>query len=154
MLALKRRNVVITLEIDGRDNELALPRHVQRHLLKGNVEHVGLLLVLRDEKVVVAVQIVVVGDSVPETLVNIENPLLLSRPRRPTVRAALGTGDFHRCGSASVVRVAGWIPRVFVLEPFSWGATGRPSAARGSGGDAVEALVVDGLAYAQDHYKA
>jgi large subunit ribosomal protein L25 len=66
--------VVITLEIDGRDNELALPRHVQRHPLKGNVEHVGLLLVLRDEKVVVAVQIVVVGDAVPEILVNIENP--------------------------------------------------------------------------------
>jgi large subunit ribosomal protein L25 len=74
MLALKTRNVLITLDIDGRDNELALPRHVQRHPLKGNIEHVDLLLVKRGEKVVVEVRIVLVGEPAAETLVNLENP--------------------------------------------------------------------------------
>jgi large subunit ribosomal protein L25 len=74
MLALKTRNVLITLDIDGRDNELALPRHVQRDPLKGSIEHVDLLLVRRGEKVVVEVQIVLVGEAAPETLVNLENP--------------------------------------------------------------------------------
>jgi large subunit ribosomal protein L25 len=74
MLALKTRNVLITLDIDGRDNELALPRHVQRHPLKGSIEHVDLLLVRRGEKVVVEVQIVLVGEPAAETLVNLENP--------------------------------------------------------------------------------
>ena len=74
MLALKTRNVLITLDIDGRDNELALPRHVQRDPLKGSIEHVDLLLVRRGEKVVVDVQIVLVGEAAPETLVNLENP--------------------------------------------------------------------------------
>jgi large subunit ribosomal protein L25 len=74
MLALKTRNVLITLDIDGKDHELALPRHVQRHPLKGNIEHVDLLLVQRGEKVVVDVRIVVVGEAAAETLVNLENP--------------------------------------------------------------------------------
>jgi large subunit ribosomal protein L25 len=74
MLALKTRNVLITLDIDGRDNELALPRHVQRDPLKGSIEHVDLLLVRRGEKVVVDVRIVLVGEAAPETLVNLENP--------------------------------------------------------------------------------
>jgi hypothetical protein len=43
-------------------------------VLKGNIEHVDLLLVRRGEKVVVDVQIVAVGDPAPETLVNLENP--------------------------------------------------------------------------------
>jgi large subunit ribosomal protein L25 len=74
MLALKTRNVLITLDIDGRDNELALPRHVQRDPLKGTIEHVDLLLVRRGEKVVVDVQIVLVGEAAAETLVNLESP--------------------------------------------------------------------------------
>jgi large subunit ribosomal protein L25 len=47
---------------------------VQRHPLKGNIEHVDLLLVRRGEKVVVDVRIVVVGEAAAETLVNLENP--------------------------------------------------------------------------------
>ncbi|MGH8773958.1 MAG: 50S ribosomal protein L25/general stress protein Ctc [Jiangellaceae bacterium] len=73
MLALKTRNVLITLDIDGRDNELALPKHIQRDPLKGFIEHVDLILVRRGEKVVVDVPVVVVGEAVPETLVNLEH---------------------------------------------------------------------------------
>jgi large subunit ribosomal protein L25 len=74
MLALKSRNVLITLDIDGRKNELALPKHVQRDPLKGFIEHVDLILVRRGEKVVVDVRVVTVGEAAPETLVNLENP--------------------------------------------------------------------------------
>lgn len=73
MLALKTRNVLITLDIDGRDSELALPKHVQRDPLKGFIEHVDLLLVRRGEKVTVDVPVVVLGEAAPETLVNLEN---------------------------------------------------------------------------------
>ena len=76
MLALKTRNVLITLDIDGRDNELALPKHVQRDPIKGYIEHVDLILVRRGEKVTVDVPVIVVGEAAPETLVNLENPTI------------------------------------------------------------------------------
>jgi large subunit ribosomal protein L25 len=76
MLALKTRNVLITLDIDGRDNELALPKHVQRDPIKGHIEHVDLILVRRGEKVTVDVPVIVVGEAAPETLVNLENPTI------------------------------------------------------------------------------
>ena len=76
MLALKARNVLITLDIDGRDNELALPKHVQRDPIKGYIEHVDLILVRRGEKVTVDVPVIVVGEAAPETLVNLENPTI------------------------------------------------------------------------------
>jgi large subunit ribosomal protein L25 len=76
MLALKTRNVLITLDIDGRDNELALPKHVQRDPIKGHIEHVDLILVRRGEKVTVDVPVIVVGEAAPETLLNLENPTI------------------------------------------------------------------------------
>ncbi|PZF85475.1 50S ribosomal protein L25/general stress protein Ctc [Jiangella anatolica] len=74
MLALKTPNVLITLDIDGRGSELALPKHVQRDPLKGFIEHVDLLLVKRGEKVTVEVAIVVTGEAAPGTLINVEHP--------------------------------------------------------------------------------
>ena len=76
MLALKTRNVLITLDIDGRDNEMALAKHVQRDPIKGHIEHVDLILVRRGEKVTVDVPVIVVGEAAPETLVNLENPTI------------------------------------------------------------------------------
>ena len=85
MLALKTRNVLITLDIDGRENELALPRHVQRDPLKGNIEHVDLLLVERGEKVVVEVRIVLVGEACRRNAGQPRQPTLSrSRPRPRT----------------------------------------------------------------------
>lgn len=72
MLALKTANVLITLDIDGRGSELALPKHVQRDPLKGFIEHVDLLLVKRGEKVTVDVPVYVVGDAAPGTMVNLD----------------------------------------------------------------------------------
>jgi large subunit ribosomal protein L25 len=74
MLALKTANVLITLDIEGRGSELALPKHVQRDPLKGFIEHVDLILVKRGEKVTVEVAIHVTGEAAPGTLVNLDQP--------------------------------------------------------------------------------
>ncbi|SDT59486.1 50S ribosomal protein L25/general stress protein Ctc [Jiangella sp. DSM 45060] len=74
MLALKTANVLLTLDIEGRGSELALPKHVQRDPLKGFIEHVDLLLVKRGEKVTVEVAVHVTGDAAPGTLVNLDQP--------------------------------------------------------------------------------
>jgi large subunit ribosomal protein L25 len=55
-------NTLLTLEIDGGD-ELALPKAIQRHPIRGVFEHVDLLLVRRGEKVTVEVPIVLVGEA-------------------------------------------------------------------------------------------
>ena len=64
LLALRTPNVLISLDIDGKTNELAIPKAVQRDPLKGFLEHVDLLLVKRGEKVVVDLPIQLVGDVV------------------------------------------------------------------------------------------
>ncbi|TDC53161.1 50S ribosomal protein L25/general stress protein Ctc [Jiangella ureilytica] len=74
MLALKTPNVLLTLDIEGRGSELALPKHVQRDPLKGFIEHVDLLLVKRGEKVTVEVAVHVTGEAAPGTLVNLDQP--------------------------------------------------------------------------------
>jgi large subunit ribosomal protein L25 len=68
-------NVLLTLVIDGGD-QLAIPKSIQRHPIKGYFEHVDLLAVRRGEKVTVDVPINVVGDVVPGGLLNLENTSL------------------------------------------------------------------------------
>ncbi|PZT70556.1 50S ribosomal protein L25 [Streptomyces sp. SW4] len=65
LLALRTPNVLISLEIDGKTNELAIPKSVQRDPLKGFLEHVDLLLVKRGEKVQVEVPVVAEGELAP-----------------------------------------------------------------------------------------
>lgn len=71
MLALKAPNVLLNLELNG-STELVLPRQVQRDPIKGFLQHVDLVVVRRGEKVTVEVPIVLVGDAVPDALVNNE----------------------------------------------------------------------------------
>jgi large subunit ribosomal protein L25 len=54
-------NVLITLSLNGAD-ELAIPKAIQRHPIKGIFEHVDLLTVRRGEKVTIDVPIVIVGE--------------------------------------------------------------------------------------------
>lgn len=75
MLALKTANVLLTLDIDGSD-ELALPKDVQRDPIRGHLEHVDLVVVRRGEKVTVEIPVHVVGDAVPDTMVNLEQTTL------------------------------------------------------------------------------
>jgi large subunit ribosomal protein L25 len=65
MLALKTPNVLLRLEGLKNGSEIALPKAVQRDVLKGFLEHVDLILVRRGEKVTVEVPIRVSGDIAP-----------------------------------------------------------------------------------------
>jgi large subunit ribosomal protein L25 len=70
MLALKGgANTLLEIEIGG-DTELALPKQVARHPIKGAFEHLDLLLVRRGEKVVVEVPVLLSGTAAPETIVD------------------------------------------------------------------------------------
>ncbi|WP_018502088.1 50S ribosomal protein L25/general stress protein Ctc [Parafrankia discariae] len=62
-------NVLLTLELSGQ-TELALPKEVQRHPIRGSYEHVDLVLVNRGEHVSVEVALVLVGEADPDTLVD------------------------------------------------------------------------------------
>ncbi|MEU2226151.1 50S ribosomal protein L25/general stress protein Ctc [Streptomyces sp. NPDC018347] len=65
LLALRTPNVLISLDIDGKTNELAIPKSVQRDPLKGFLEHVDLLLVKRGEKVTVEIPVHTEGELAP-----------------------------------------------------------------------------------------
>ncbi|MEU8933489.1 50S ribosomal protein L25/general stress protein Ctc [Streptomyces sp. NPDC048409] len=65
LLALRTPNVLISLDIDGKTNELAIPKSVVRDPIKGFLEHVDLLLVKRGEKVTVEVPVQTEGELAP-----------------------------------------------------------------------------------------
>jgi large subunit ribosomal protein L25 len=65
LLALRTPNVLISLDIDGKANELAIPKSVQRDPIKGFLEHVDLLLVKRGEKVTVEIPVHTEGELAP-----------------------------------------------------------------------------------------
>lgn len=68
--AIKRGgiNVLLTLDIEGKQ-ELALPKAVQRHAIKPEIEHVDLIAVRSGEKITVDVPLVLTGDVVAGGLV-------------------------------------------------------------------------------------
>lgn len=72
MLALKHSNTLLTLDLGGGQTALALPKDVQRHALKGWIEHVDLLLVKRGEKVQVDIPLHITGELAGEALLNTE----------------------------------------------------------------------------------
>ncbi|NED99584.1 50S ribosomal protein L25/general stress protein Ctc [Phytoactinopolyspora halotolerans] len=76
MLALKNPNALVTLDIAGGGNEMALPKHIQRDPLKGFIEHVDFLLVRRGEKVVVDIPVVLEGDPISGSMVSLDQPTI------------------------------------------------------------------------------
>ena len=72
MMALKVSNVLLTIEIDGKD-QLALAKDIQRHVIKPVIEHVDLVVVRKGEKVTVDVPVHLVGTAAVETVVTVEN---------------------------------------------------------------------------------
>ncbi|HEX2856341.1 MAG TPA: 50S ribosomal protein L25/general stress protein Ctc [Propionibacteriaceae bacterium] len=79
LLALRQANAVLTILIDGTNEQLALAKQVQRDVIRGFVKHVDLVVVRRGEKVVVDVPLHVVGDSAPDTTVNVEHQTISVR---------------------------------------------------------------------------
>ncbi len=68
LLALRTENPLLSIEIEGQEPMLALPKDVQRDVLKGFVRHVDLLSVRRGEKVDVNVALRITGESAPGTI--------------------------------------------------------------------------------------
>ncbi|AXL89089.1 50S ribosomal protein L25 [Streptomyces sp. CB09001] len=65
LMALRTSNVLIALDIDGKTNELAIPKSVQRDPIKGFLEHVDLQLVKRGETVSVEIPVQAEGELAP-----------------------------------------------------------------------------------------
>lgn len=57
-------NVLLTLDVEG-EEQLAIPKAIQRHAIKGTFDHVDLLAVRLGEKVTIDVPLTVVGNVVP-----------------------------------------------------------------------------------------
>jgi large subunit ribosomal protein L25 len=72
MMALKVANVLLTIEVDGKD-QLALAKDIQRDAIKPVIDHVDLVLVRLGEKVNVDVPVHLVGTAAVETVVTVEN---------------------------------------------------------------------------------
>jgi large subunit ribosomal protein L25 len=62
-------NTLLTLQLDG-GSELALPKAIQRHPIRGDLEHVDLLLVRSGEKVTVEVRVTLTGEPTREGLID------------------------------------------------------------------------------------
>ena len=56
-------NVLLTLDLNG-EEQLAIPKAIQRHAIKGTFDHVDLLAVRRGEKVTIDVPLAISGDVV------------------------------------------------------------------------------------------
>jgi large subunit ribosomal protein L25 len=64
-------NAVLTLDIEGTE-ALALPKQLEIHPIRRNIQHVDLIVVRRGEKVTVEVNVLVEGDATPGALVTQE----------------------------------------------------------------------------------
>jgi large subunit ribosomal protein L25 len=64
MRALRTSNVLLEIDLDGR-RELVLPKSVQRDPIRGNLEHVDLVIVKRGEKVTVDIGLSITGEVAP-----------------------------------------------------------------------------------------
>jgi large subunit ribosomal protein L25 len=78
-LALKNPNVLLTIAVEGEPDQLALPKAVQRDVLRGFVEHVDLIAVRRGEKVVVDIAVHVEGEPESGAVLTLEHPTLSVR---------------------------------------------------------------------------
>jgi large subunit ribosomal protein L25 len=64
MMALKTKNVLITLDIEGRE-ELVIPKAIQREAIRGFLVHLDLLVVRRGERVNVEIPVHTEGELAP-----------------------------------------------------------------------------------------
>lgn len=65
-------NAVLTLDVAGTE-ALALPKAIEMHPIRREIQHVDLIIVRRGERVTVEINVVVEGEAGPDTLVNQES---------------------------------------------------------------------------------
>lgn len=73
-LALRDHNALLSIELEGKSAQLALPKQVQRDPIKGFIKHVDLMTVRRGEKVTVDVDVYSEGESAQGTVVVFDHP--------------------------------------------------------------------------------
>jgi large subunit ribosomal protein L25 len=71
-LLLRKKNVVLTLDIEG-DQQLALVKDVQKDPVRQLIEHIDLIVIRKGEKVIVDVPVHVEGESAPGTIHMLEH---------------------------------------------------------------------------------
>lgn len=70
-LAVRNPNALLTLDIEG-EEQMVLPKEIQRHVIREDLLHLDLLIVRRGEKVIVDVPVTVEGETAPNTVFNLE----------------------------------------------------------------------------------
>jgi len=77
MLALKHggANALLTITVDGNE-QMALPKQIQRDPIKGFLEHLDLIIVRKGEKVTVDIPVHLVGEPNPDALIVTETSLV------------------------------------------------------------------------------
>jgi large subunit ribosomal protein L25 len=70
-LIIRRANALLDLDIEGK-GQLALVKDVQKDPVHQIIEHIDLLVVKKGEKVAIDLPVVVVGESAPGTIVNLD----------------------------------------------------------------------------------
>jgi large subunit ribosomal protein L25 len=90
MMALKTPNVLIRIDGLPGGNQLVLPKAVQRHPIRGAVEHVDLIMVRRGEKVTVDVPVQVTGEVFPGGLLDQQLVQVAVEAEATNIPGALG----------------------------------------------------------------
>jgi len=70
-LLIRRANAVLELDIEGKQ-QLALVKDVQKDPVHLVIEHIDLLVVKKGEKVQVDVPVIVIGETAPGTIANLD----------------------------------------------------------------------------------
>lgn len=70
LMALRTANVLIRLDGLPGGSELALPKAVQRHAIRGSVQHVDLIRVRLGEKVTVEIPVTITGELAPDGMLD------------------------------------------------------------------------------------
>ena len=70
-LLIRRANAVLELDLDG-TSQLTLVKDVQKDPVHQIIEHIDLLVVKKGEKIQVDVPVVLVGESAPGTIANLD----------------------------------------------------------------------------------
>ncbi|WP_029144599.1 50S ribosomal protein L25/general stress protein Ctc [Microbacterium luticocti] len=74
-LLVRRANALLELDLNGTEH-LTLVKDVQKDPVRQIIEHIDLLVVKKGEKIQVEVPVVLVGESAPGTMVNLDTTTL------------------------------------------------------------------------------
>jgi large subunit ribosomal protein L25 len=153
MMALKTPNVLLRLEGLKHGSEIALPKAVQRNAIRGIIEHVDLILVRQGEKVTIEVPIRVIGNIVPDGLLEQQLVQISVEAEATNIPQAIEI-DVEGMEIGSMVHAGDLVlprgvslqadPEVLVLHVAAQSAAEEPVAEAPEVPEAVEAAVGEG----------